>query len=513
MQITPIFAGEEELLQEEKPSAKTDDSERLRKIQRIIAELAPDKYKAGTIPEHARPAVELPYEELEAPAEAEPPAAKTMAAKPVRKKAGAGAPEKEEGAGQVPLPKKFQPSAKQKTGAIAQAKKSAKQPPKMEMASAAKKAKKGIPKVEEAGEEPEEGLQVAGKQKTAQAEEEAEAPQVPKKQKKPVPAKPMQAAKKPQMQEEEDSEDGAEPPSAQEEPPADEGAPDEPSHAPRKRILPTRIIGRQAPAPKGRVLPAKPAPVRGAPEKTAPTRKISQKTYIPPARAQLLSKLAQKEEGTKKGQEELLPQPKKMLEKSVPKKLVSDERLQGEKTPEEIAEENRRMAASESFRKKLSASPVAPAAYHPPSQEQLKKTRDIAGEAKMPDESEEDIDERDIPKPPAEPGEKIPAHADYEMAKEEFKRKMEEEGLKEQAAKNSVAISEETLEQYAKDNLVWLYEIYKMGGMTRVDFMQKSREKFDEAKQEGQQQPQQSEPPENPALAALGREIGKKPKK
>ncbi len=128
------------------------------------------------------------------------------------------------------------------------------------------------------------------------------------------------------------------------------------------------------------------------------------------------------------------------------------------------------------------------------------KGRDLSSEAVLPPE-EEDIE---VPRPDsAEEG--APQPDQYEQAKEDFRRKIEDGEVKQ----NAKAEAEELLEQYARENLVWLYEIYKMGGISREDFLQKVREKTSESGAPAGQ----LEAPANPALAAIGKEIEKKNKK
>ncbi len=81
---------------------------------------------------------------------------------------------------------------------------------------------------------------------------------------------------------------------------------------------------------------------------------------------------------------------------------------------------------------------------------------------------------------------------------------MKEEGIKESAK----AESEDATEQYAKENMTWLYEIYKMGGMSREDFLQKVRDKIAESKGSSPQGGQAEA--SNPAFASIGKEIVEK---
>jgi len=164
-----------------------------------------------------------------------------------------------------------------------------------------------------------------------------------------------------------------------------------------------------------------------------------------------------------------------------PKKAVLEEPA-SEKTPEELEEERRVSEKAE----KLS--------------QMAKPKHEIAGDAELPAEQEEDTD---IPMPPPDDAE--PAPAEYEGAKEGFKRKTEQAGIREKTKEEVEA----ALEAYAKENLVWLHEIYAMGGMSKEDFLQKVKDKIAE-ETEGQPPP---DAPANPALSNLGKEIDKRYKK
>ena len=113
-----------------------------------------------------------------------------------------------------------------------------------------------------------------------------------------------------------------------------------------------------------------------------------------------------------------------------------------------------------------------------------------------------------MPKPPPDE-EAGPVPQEYEQAKEGFKRKMQQEEIREKTREEGEA----TLEAYAKENLVWLHEIYSMGGMPKEDFLQRVREKMAEAGAQSAQAASASEAPANPALANLGKEIDKRYKK
>ena len=209
-----------------------------------------------------------------------------------------------------------------------------------------------------------------------------------------------------------------------------------------------------------------------------------------------------------------------------------------EKTPEELEQEKLNATTVESVRKKLQSPPPWEEPGGEPEKEELEaqlvpdeqdvlippkpeseenktagekpksalparpfeqSSREISGEAKLPDKD----DELSVPMPSQDDKPPEPAPDDYAGAKEQFKRKIEQEEKKEDIR----AESEETLEQYAKENLIWLYEIYKMGGMSREDFLDKVREQSHPG---GQQET--DAPPVNSALENLNRELGKKKK-
>jgi hypothetical protein len=200
----------------------------------------------------------------------------------------------------------------------------------------------------------------------------------------------------------------------------------------------------------------------------------------------------------------------KQIEKAVPKKAVLDEPVQQEKTAEDAEEEKRRAQnaaklAQLSQSTGTSSQQGAPAKPKPPS-----KTRDIAGEASLPEEEEEPLL---APPPPSEQEEDIPTPQpeQYEAAKEEFKGKMALEGKKEEIREYAKAETDEMVEAYAKENLTWLYEIYKMGGMSREDFLQKVRDKI--AEDRGGSKPADQPPAaSNPAFGSVNKELEKRSK-
>jgi len=170
-----------------------------------------------------------------------------------------------------------------------------------------------------------------------------------------------------------------------------------------------------------------------------------------------------------------------------PRKLVFEESPVAEdKSPEQLLQEQKMAKMAEQLAR-LEAG----------------KVKEVAGTAALPSEEE------DIPLPGDD--EEVPKPNDYEQAKESLRKTLE----REETVRKVKQEDEATVEQYAKDHLVWLYEIYKMGGMDRVDFLQKASEKYSEA-QNATSAPEagaEKDTSQNPALAALSKEIEKKDKK
>ncbi|MEM4634051.1 MAG: hypothetical protein QW275_02760, partial [Candidatus Anstonellaceae archaeon] len=246
------------------------------------------------------------------------------------------------------------------------------------------------------------------------------------------------------------------------------------------------------------------------------------KTYVPPARDRILPKDSMQKAAS--------PQPKvaepepsqvriakeiesaavkikrlpvEKIAKAIPKKEVLDEPVEKQKTFEEIEEEKRRADAAAKLAKKL--------ALHKEPSKQIPKTREIAGQAELPLEEEEDLPKVPLPKEEKEEDIPIPLPEQYEAAKEEFKYKAALEEKKEEISKFAASETEEMLEEYAKENLLWLYEIYKMGGMSREDFLQKVKEKM--AEEKGEKIGSSTTPePSNPAFQNISKEIEKKSK-
>jgi hypothetical protein len=572
--IQPIFAGEESHVQSQ-PEKPAVESERLKKIQRIIEELSPDKYKAGAI---------APREEQEGKGQAN--------AKP-------GPIPRQMQEGDQPLPKAKPKLRLEQIEEEEQEEEVGPPSPKPGLQKG-KAAPKTVPK--SLGKKPQAKKQIA-----------KETVPVSKKGKGKIQQKP--AARKPAAVEEEmparqqakrTLPARAEPEEMGEETPQEEAAPtfapkkrtlpreEAQAPAPKKRLLPSEeeankqeAEGAQAPAPKKRILPQAPEPeeempppkrgrVFPAPQAQPPVAapiKVGKRilpggsrpqvreeeeqvaeTYVPPARQKLVPKMRQEEieeESVSEEETEEEPMPQKprvrMREeetgepalarrqaprgqeieeeqipvqkipsglppaygRAIPKKAADDAPVDEEPSPEQLAEERRRQQNAAALAAKLRLAQAKPAAVQqapltPGAPFSAKKTHDIAGEASLPEEEEEKIDEWEIPKPLQEGQGAAPA--DYSMAKGEFKRKLEEVEVKKKAKEHT----DEFVEQYAKENLVWLYEIYKMGGMTRDDFMQKAREKLRESSQGAV--PGGGPEAENPALSNLERELEKKKK-
>ena len=181
------------------------------------------------------------------------------------------------------------------------------------------------------------------------------------------------------------------------------------------------------------------------------------------------------EEGAAEQEEE---KPEAPVSRMKVTKLASAERVTEQKTPEQLAQDTRMARMAEQL-----------------ARIELQRPKEVAGKAQLPAKEEE------IPKPPAPKAKAV----DYEKAKEDFKSKMEEEEF----AKITRQKEEEGLEQYAKENIVWLYEIFKMGGISREEFLAKVREKMEAEKPAAEGK----EVPANPAFSNLDRAMEKKSKK
>ena len=268
-------------------------------------------------------------------------------------------------------------------------------------------------------------------------------------------------------------------PPREEETESDEAAPERAAPL-RRRILPG--MARTAPTLQRTYVP----PARGrklpAPAQPAEEHELEETQGEPAAESNEAQDDSSEEKGEGQGQEA-----SSRMAYLKPRKLVSDEPSGQEgKTPGQAAQDEK-MAKMAAQLARLEAGRV----------------KEVAGTAQVPQEEE------DIPLPPQE--EAAPAPQDYEQAKENLRKSLEHEETARRVAHEDEAI----VEQYAKDHLVWLYEIYKMGGMGRADFISKASEKYSEA--QGAAKPSGEAPagdaPANPALANLSKEIEKKDKK
>jgi len=479
--IKPMFpdASPSGTLQEKQEISQAEDSDRMRRIQRIIEDLSPDKVRAQPKQE------EISFEkedgedekehEEEEIKEAEPEQQKEI---PLPLKKPAGAQKKQAAAAQ----EKIAPSIKQRG---APAKKPQSKAPAKEEPEEIPVAKKVAPKPpvreepeEEESQEPEEKIpSVSAPRKfspRAPVREEQEEEEVQ------APAKPMRRLmpKIPARQEE------------------DEAPEEEREEAPLPKKLKPRLPMREEESEETDEQPAQVSPLRRrilpGMARTAPS---TPQTYVPPARERkrvALPPQEPEEREMQEQQEDEAPEPEQeetspRLAPLKPKKLVSDETLEAqEKTPEQLQQEEK-MAKMAKQLARLEAGRV----------------KEVAGTAALP------VDEEDIPLPDDDEG--VPKPKEYEQAKEMLRKSLEHE----ETARKVKQEDEVIVEQYAKDHLVWLYEIYKMGGMAREDFLQKASEKYSEA-QNASPSPtggSDKDAPPNPALAALSKEIEKKDKK
>lgn len=133
----------------------------------------------------------------------------------------------------------------------------------------------------------------------------------------------------------------------------------------------------------------------------------------------------------------------------------------------------------------------------PPELGRSKRTKEIAGKAALPEE-----DDLEIPAPSPDPEPPVPQSGEYDSAKGELRARLAQVDKVEQAKKEA----DDYLEQYAKTNIIWLYEIYKMGALPREEFLQKVK---DNMASEGGAKKEEAAA-ENPALTNLGKQIDKK---
>ena len=498
IQIKPIFAEEVGSQKEEEPKVdqekygeekegeetgqKSEDEEsdeRMVRIQRIIDELSPDKLKSK-------------LEEKEEPEMGEEPVEK----KRIKAKVSAE-PEEEE------VPEEG-PGEKEKIPARIPVSKKQLQQKKVQ--AAAKGAKgKVLPK--EAVKKPASRIQKAPPSVSSTAPQLRTLPQ----------KKAAKALQKEEAQEEET-------------PPQKTPVRVLPTKPVKPSVQPVSPKTQQQAEAKPRVLPGlgKSSGVRPLPLSQS-VRPPAPKTYVPPVRLRAAQPEEEEKESKEPGEEqekaEELQQvpPKKPAEQAPfqkpkpsialpkqqltsaermlqarPKKQVLDEPFEEPPSPEMVEEDKRVKQRAEKLTQFARIQQTASAV----SSAKLKKPHDIAGEAALPAEEEE----LSVPKPPTAE-EEIPKPQDYAQAKEKLKYREQQEEITQNARKEN----EEMLESYAKENLTWLYEIYKMGGIAREAFLQKVQEKIDEEKGVGGPGAAEQEP-ENPALSNLEKQVEKKKK-
>ena len=249
-----------------------------------------------------------------------------------------------------------------------------------------------------------------------------------------------------------------------------------------------KILGRQAlPEEKEKQMP----PVAGKPQEKAAagaqrkmprifpggklTPTVSPKTYVPPARNEPLAPTA----GTGRQGPKIAPEEGKQEARPD---------AGGEKQGQAPFPPSAELAAKTGESEPRALSSVC---------KRLEET-ELAGKAKLP--PEEDELEVPAPKPDDEPP--VPKPEEYGEAKDELRRRLEDFEKIETAKKEA----EDYLEQYAKQNILWLYELYKMGALPREEFLAKVKEKISEASGKAASAPVES----NPALANLSQQIDKK---
>ena len=542
--IKPIFSDETQKEAEEKGKdshtpAGVVYQERMQRIQRIIDELSPDKYKAsvGKREEEQQKEQEekegQPSKRLEKKKAAqEEPEVQPSKRLEKKKAAQAEIQEEEQAEGEIPAPipipakKAQQKKAKVKPQALQPSSKRAlpekkallKKQPAQEQIPAKQKAKT-IPKKQPLQEERENEIPAKGKQP---AQKQIPAKLLPLKVKpgegqraipkrEPIPQdesednielhanaiaggegaqavlrKPLgrEATKEREetarpiprrRQEEEEIEQHARAIAQGEEPRAQE---EEERHLKKPLGAIEQAIG-----PKPRILPGG----------VALQRTGEPKTYVPPAREKLVPKMQQAEEE----QGEPPAQPLRSAMKQMNAALATIKSKPPAPKPQE---------ESEPAEQQEEEVPI-PKPEQPAEQEEKPAQKPMQYPPSSPASAQEELSP---PRPQAQTAQQggTLSQQEYEQAKEDFKRKMEQQGVMEKATEET----EQVMEQYAKENMTWLYEIYKMGGLAREDFLERVREKIAEDRG-GQPQQPQAEAPGNPALAALSKEIDKRYKK
>ena len=506
--------------------SQAEDSDRMRRIQRIIEELSPGKMRAQPKQDDISFESQADSKQAEPPASAEskdeiePEQAAPVQPAQAQRKADTGKKSKA-------------PAASLKKAAIAQSKKTAaaeekaapvkKLPRKPEQeelpAEAAEElpnAKKIVPK-SIAREEPEEETQtpVPAKLKPRmiareEPEEETQTP-VPAKLKPrmvareeqdeelPAAAAPAPAKLKPRMVAREEPEEETQTPVpaklkprmiAREE--QDEELPAAAAPAPAKQFR--KLVPRLPPSGNEEEEEPQPAMVSSMKRRILPgmgrTSPATQQTYVPPARERRQIALPPDETGEREMQDAPSEQAEAEAAPSriaplKPRKLASDEAISAvEKTPEQLLQDQKMAKMAEQLAR-LEAGRI----------------KEVAGTAAMPAEEE------DVPLPGND--DEVPKPEEYGQAKESLRKVLEHE----ETARKVKQEDEAMVEQYAKDHMVWLYEIYKMGGMGWDDFLQKASEKYSAAQGAAPSGGADKDAPTNPALAALSKEIEKKDKK
>ena len=482
--------------------SQAEDSDRMRRIQRIIEELSPGKMRAQPKQDDISFESQADSKQAEPPASAEskdeiePEQAAPVQPAQAQRKADTGKKSKA-------------PAASLKKAAIAQSKKTAaaeekaapvkKLPRKPEQeelpAEAAEElpnAKKIVPK-SIAREEPEEETQtpVPAKLKprmVAREEQDEE-----------LPAAAAPAKLKPRMIAREEPEEETQTPVpaklkprmiAREE--QDEELPAAAAPAPAKQFR--KLVPRLPPSGNEEEEEPQPAMVSSMKRRILPgmgrTSPATQQTYVPPARERRQIALPPDEPEERETQDAPSEQAEAEAAPSriaplKPRKLASDEAISAvEKTPEQLLQDQKMAKMAEQLAR-LEAGRV----------------KEVAGTAAMPAEEE------DVPLPGND--DEVPKPEEYGQAKESLRKVLEHE----ETARKVKQEDEAMVEQYAKDHMVWLYEIYKMGGMGRDDFLQKASEKYSAAQGAAPSGGADKDAPPNPALAALSKEIEKKDKK
>jgi len=446
-------------------ASPSEDSDRMKRIQRILEDLSPGKARAKPQPAPGQEEVSFDRDGGEDEAQEEV-APKAMAGIKAKKQA------KQKAAKAAPVPAARQ----KKTFAPVPAPAEEEPEPEDEKPAPQKKRLPLRAPVAEEDEAPE----------AQEPEEEEEKPALPQR-KIPARAPPVEEEPEPEGEEEKPALPQRRIPVRM--PMKEEEPAEEEQEAPVARVAPRKLIPRLPPrAEESEDDEARPVlPVRrrilpgmGRTLPSAPT------TYVPPARDRkpvAIPSPAEEEAPAEQPEAEEQQEISPSVAPIKPRKLVSDEPLSSpEKTPEQLAMEEKMAKMAEQLAR-LEAG----------------KVKEVAGTAALPPEEEDvPLPDDDVPKP-----------EDYSQAKESLRRNLEQEGI----ARKVRQEEEATVEQYAKEHMVWLYEIYKMGGMGREDFIQKAAEKYAEAKSGAASGAPQGEAPPNPALANLGKEIEKKDKK